>query len=131
MSMEAILIIPAFLLFLALIAAIGRTALIRDDLQAAAVSSSRGVSLQSTAQKGEQVGRQVVHEHLLSTHYSCQRLIIEIDATALNLPAGRHGEVSVTLTCSVPLGDLGVPGLPGFVTLKESFTTPIDPYTLR
>ena len=41
------------------------------------------------------------------------------------------GSVSATITCAVPLADLGVPGLPGQVSLTESFSTVIDTYANR
>ena len=38
------------------------------------------------------------------------------------------GDVSVTVTCSVDLSDLGVPGLPGQANISVTQVAPIDPY---
>jgi Flp pilus assembly protein TadG len=38
------------------------------------------------------------------------------------------GYVRVTVTCSVALSDLSVPGVPGSTTISESSTAPVDPY---
>jgi hypothetical protein len=39
--------------------------------------------------------------------------------------------VSATVTCTVSLSDLLVPGLPGSRTLTATFTSPLDPFRER
>jgi len=54
----------------------------------------------------------------------CVRVVVQTDTTHFN-PGGK---VSVTVTCTVDLSDLGAPGLPGRSTVTVSQTAPIDPY---
>ena len=129
--MEAVLIIPAFLLFLALIAAIGRTASTQADIHAAAVEGARIASLATGSTAGTTTAHSAAQAHLTREGVTCLALDIVVDAAALDLPPGYPGTVSVTITCVVPLSDLGVPGLPGQITLRDHFTTPIDPYSLH
>ena len=128
-SVEAVMIIPAFLLFLALIAAIGRTAVIREDLHSTAVNASRVASQQTSALEGERAARKVIADQLSGG--TCRTLDISLNTAALDYAPGRPGSVSVTISCVVGLSDLSVPGLPGQIRLTETFTTPIDTYTDR
>jgi len=130
-SIEAVLIIPAFLLFLALVMAVGRTAAAQADVHAAVVEGSRVASLAKTAAAGETAGRAAIEAHLHREGIRCTRLTVTVDAAALDQPPGDPGQVTATITCVVPLADLAVPGLPGTMTISESFTTQIDTYTDR
>jgi len=129
MSIEAVLIIPAFLVFLALIVAIGRTAAVREDLHSSVVAGARIASLQTSSAAGEVEARAAIENHLREEGVACVSIDISINSYALDLPPGQSGEVSATITCTVPLADLSVPGLPGQIHLSETFSTPIDPYS--
>ena len=129
MSIEAVLIIPAFLLFLALIAAIGRTAALTEDLHASVVAGARIASLAPSSTVGDSSARTAIKDHLDEEGVKCTDIDISINSQALDLLPGQPGEVSATVTCTVPLSDLSVPGLPGQIRLTETFSTPIDPYS--
>jgi len=131
MSIEAVLIIPAFLVFLALIAAIGRTAAVQEDLHASIVAGARIASLAPSSSAGETQARTAIENHLAEEGVKCTYIDISINSHALDLPPGQPGEVTATITCTVPLSDLSVPGLPGQIRLTDTFSTPIDPYTPR
>ena len=130
-SIEAVMIIPAFLLFLALIAAVGRTAGAQADIHAAAVEGARITSLASTAAAGDKAAQKAIKAHLTKDKVTCQPLTISINSQALDKPVGQAGTVSATITCVITLSDLAVPGLPGTITLTDSYAVPIDPYALR
>lgn len=129
MSIEAVLIIPVFLVFLALIAAIGRTAAVQEDLHASIVAAVRIASLQPSSIAGEDAARTAIENHLADEGVRCISSDISINTYALDLPPGQPGEVWATITCMVPLSDLSVPGLPGQIRLTDTFSTPIDPYS--
>ena len=129
MSIEAVLIIPAFLLFLALIAAIGRTAAVREDIHASVVDGARIASLAPSSTEGDSSARTAIKNHLKAEGVKCTNIDISINSQALDLPPGQPGEVSATVTCTVRLSDLSVPGLPGQIRLTETFATTIDPYS--
>jgi Flp pilus assembly protein TadG len=50
-------------------------------------------------------------------------------AVVTNVAAFRPGGwVTVTVTCTVDLSDLSLPGIPGSTKITESSTAPVDPY---
>jgi Flp pilus assembly protein TadG len=130
-SIEAVLIVPAFLLFLLLVLAIGRTVAAQADVHAAVVQAARVVSLQDNAEAGQAAGQQAIQDSLTTNKVICQSIDITIESTALDLPPGEPGQVSAAVTCLVALADLSVPGLPGQVAITEDFTTPINTYESR
>lgn len=129
-SIEAVLVIPAFLLFLALIGAFARTVDVRHDIHAATVQAAR-TAAQETSYLAESSATQAFTAHLARDQVACLELEITIDATDLNLAPGQPGAVTVTARCVITLSDLAVPGLPGQVTITDQFTTSINPYTNR
>ncbi|MDR2974866.1 MAG: pilus assembly protein [Propionibacteriaceae bacterium] len=128
-SLEAIIIIPAFLLFLTLIIGIARVAIAQADLHAAAVQATRTAATAPDPATGDTAARQAISTFLTSESSPCVAPVIETDTAALALPPGQPGQVRVTVTCPVPLSDLMLPGLPGQVTLSGAFSTPIDAYS--
>ena len=131
MSIEAVLIIPAFLLFLAMVSAIGRTALIQGDLHAAVVYGARVAAMATTPEEGRVAGLAAIKEHLNREDVSCLSVKMDVDASAVGLAPGQFGSVSATVSCVVPLEDLAIPGLPGQVTIETTFSTAINGYTNR
>ncbi len=128
MSVEAVLVIPAFLVFLALLTAVARQAIVQADVHAAAVEAARTAVQEADSASGETLARAAVDAHLTREGVACLDLTTTVDATALDLPPGQAGEVAVAITCLVPLADLGVPGLPGQIEVTGRFSTPIDAY---
>lgn len=129
-SIEAVLVIPAFLLFLALIAAIGRTVDVRMDVHSATVQAARTAARESS-RLAEGAANTAFTGHLAREGLSCLDLEIVVDANALSQAPGQPGTVTVSATCTISLADLAVPGLPGQITITDSFSTSINPYTNR
>ncbi|MCL2784433.1 MAG: hypothetical protein FWD55_03150 [Propionibacteriaceae bacterium] len=130
-SIEAVLIIPALLLFLALLLAIGRTAVVRADLHAAVVTGTRFAAMETSSSRGEAAAIQAIEDHLAREGVRCITVNLTVNTSALDLPPGQAGAVSATATCVVSLADLMAPGLPGSIRISTSFTTSIDPYINR
>ncbi|MDR0488690.1 MAG: hypothetical protein LBG99_04700 [Propionibacteriaceae bacterium] len=131
MSIEAVLVIPVFLLFLALLAGIGRTAMVGQDVHAAVVSATRVAAQYPSARSADIVAHEVIASHLNDNRTPCRSVGVTSNTAALDFGVGRGGTVSVALTCTVSLSDLAIPGLPGEVRITESFSTHIDPYKRR
>jgi len=129
-SIEAVLIIPAFLLFLFLIAAIGRTADVRMDIHSATVQAAR-TAARETSYLAENAAQAAFTNHLAREGLTCQNLRIEIDVNALSLAPGQPGYITVSAQCTISLSDLAVPGLPGQITITDQYRTAINPYTER
>lgn len=54
----------------------------------------------------------------------CARMSVSTDVSDFH----PGGSVTVTVTCSVDLSDLSVPGIPGSTSIHVSTTAPVDPY---
>ena len=91
MSIEAVLIIPAFLVFLALIAAIGRTAAVQEDLHASVVAGARIASLAPSSSVGETQARTAIENHLADEGVKCTYIDISINSHAVDPPPGQPG----------------------------------------
>jgi Flp pilus assembly protein TadG len=131
MSMEAVLIIPAFLLFLLALAAVATVSGVRQDVHSAAVQAARVASLESSAQAGVAAGREAATVYLAHEATPCQEKAVEVWATALNLPSGQSGSVTARVTCVVSLAQFTGIGLPGQIQVQEEFTSQIDAYVPR
>jgi len=131
LSIEAVLIIPAFLLFLVLVAAIGRVAVAHQQVHAAVLAAARTASQAADAVAGQAAGSAAAQASLDLVGPTCRSLTVELDTAALRLPPGQSGLVTARITCVVSLGDLILPGLPGQVTVSESFGASTDPYVNR
>ena len=59
------------------------------------------------------------------------RPVVTVDTSGFGVPVGQPATVSATVTCTVSLSDLLVPGLPGSRTLTATFTSPLDPFRER
>jgi hypothetical protein len=130
-SIEAVIIIPAFLLFLVLLVGIGRVSAAQADVQAAAVEGARIASLSATAPLAERAATAAMTARLNADHPYCVDPTIVVDAADLALAPGESGQVSVHISCQVRLGDLVGVGFGGTLTLTGDFATPLDPYSLR
>ncbi|MDQ7991446.1 MAG: hypothetical protein REI45_02085, partial [Propionicimonas sp.] len=76
----------------------------------------------------------LLHRTLLSD--TCQanargRYSDDVDARSLASPPGTPAGVSVSVGCTVPLGDVIVPGWPGELLLRADATSVVDSYRGR
>ena len=55
----------------------------------------------------------------------------EQNGTGFAIQAGTAATVSATVSCTVPLSDLALPGLPGSHTITATFDSPLDVYRQR
>lgn len=130
-SAEFVILAPLFGIILGLLIAGGRLGLADINAQGAASAAARAASLAATATAAQGEARAAAQSQLASAGISCAPLDIAVDAGGLNTEIGEAGTVSVQVTCTVPLGDLLVPGLPGTRTIAASASSPIDPYKER
>ena len=56
---------------------------------------------------------------------------VAVDTTGFVAPVGTDGTVTVTITCTVTIADLAIPGLPGTHTMTGTAASPIDRYRSR
>lgn len=125
-----ILIAPTIGLILMAIFGAGRLAEAQTAVETAAGSAVREVTLATTPGNGAAAAREVVASTLSQRGITCPPTVT-VDAGALLNAPGVGGEATVTVQCSVQLGDLMVPGLPGTIQIERQVSSPVDTYRDR
>lgn len=118
MAVEVVILTPLLVAFFLLVVAFGRFVAVRGDVEAAARDAVRAASLERTAGDAQAAANAAVTSVLPS---GCQGV-----ALSGGFVAG--GTITARVTCAVPFGDLGLPGLPGAVTVVGTSAAPIDVY---
>ncbi|WP_233359080.1 TadE/TadG family type IV pilus assembly protein [Thermomonospora amylolytica] len=127
LSLELVLLTPVFVMFLMLLAAAGRVVDAKSQIDGAARDAARAASIARSAGDAEAyAGRAAARS--LAGHHWCRGGPQVVTDTGQWGPGGR---VTVTVTCTVDLGDLAFLGLPGSRTFTGDAVAPIDTYTYR
>ena len=61
----------------------------------------------------------------------CDRWSVDVDARGLTSPVGTQAWVTATVSCTVPLSDVLVPGWPGAVDVRAEASAVMDRYRGR
>lgn len=130
-AIEAIIGVTAFGLFIGLIVAGGRVAMARQAVETAANDAARAASIARSSSEASSDASEAARGSLDAQGVSCTTTTIQVDTAGFAAPVGTAGEVRATVTCTVRLSDLAVPGVPGSRTITESVTSPIDAYRER
>ena len=131
--LELVILAPVVLLLICLVIAAGRTSVAKGSVLAAAREAARQASIARTPEQASSAAISTATAELASEGLSCSpapTLTPDVDL-AFAAPAGQPASVSVTVSCTVPLSDLLLPGMPGQQTFSESFSSPLDPYRGR
>jgi Flp pilus assembly protein TadG len=120
MAVEVVLMTPVLVAFLLLVISFGRYVAVRGDVESAARDAVRAASLERSSSSAVQAARTTAAASLVG-HARCASAMLSGSFSA-------GGTVTATLTCSVPLSDLGLLGLPGSVSVKASSSAPLDLY---
>ncbi|MDR1808773.1 MAG: pilus assembly protein [Propionibacteriaceae bacterium] len=129
-TLEAAIVVPALLLFLALMIVAGRVALARDTVNQAAWDAARAASLARTAGAAWADAATAAEAALRNHHLACDPAVA-VDTSQFARPVGQAAEVTVTLTCAVAVADLSLPGVPGTLTVTVTAASPLDTYRER
>lgn len=129
-TLELVVLAPALLALLLLVVASGRVALARGQVDGAARDAARAASLQRSWSTAEAAARDMAAASLAAQHVNCGPMTVRVAGT-FTAPAGTPAAVQVTVGCTVPLGDIALPGLPGAKTLTANYTTVLDTYRGR
>jgi hypothetical protein len=116
----AVFVVPTLVLLTVFVVFCGRTASAAIDVHAAAAAGARAAADATTPAGAVRAASDAVAASLAGTSWTCTPTV---DTGALR----PGGQVSVEVTCGVPLSDLGLPGV-GARTVRASSTEPIDRY---
>ncbi len=129
-ALELVILTPIVMFLIGLVIAAGRTSVAQGSVNAAAREAARQASIAPNAASARQVASSTARAALRGDGLQCQP-VVAVDLSGFAVPVGLPARVSATVTCTEPLADLLVPGVPGSRTLRATFTSPLDPYRSR
>ena len=130
-TIEAVIVAPAFLLFVGLIIGAGRVTLAHQSVEAAAAEAARTASVARTASQARADATSSAQHTLANQSLHCAALTVTVDTTGFSTPVGTPARVTATVVCVINLADLSVPGMPGTLRVEASVGSPLDTYRGR
>lgn len=131
-SIEAAIVIPPLILLVLLFIAGARLSMAGQKTDAAAQSAARAASLARSPGDGAAQAQAAARDALAGQDQVCSRTDVRADTSGLAVPVGQVSAVTVTVSCTVPVGDLILIGNgPGIRTVTSSFTSVVDAYRGR
>ena len=130
-ALEAVIGVPAFMLFVGLIIFAGRVAIARQAVESAAAAAARSASIARTQPQAREDATATAAGSLREQDVNCTSQRVTVDTTGFASPVGTPASVTATVTCEVDLADLAVPGVPGTRAVTATMSLPIDTYRER
>jgi Flp pilus assembly protein TadG len=131
LSVELAILLPAFIVLILLAIAYGRDTIAQSAVDLAAHDAAREASLSRNAVDAQTAATTSAQTTLGSSSTSCAAMTVTVDTSQFAIPVGQPATVSVTVTCTVSLADLALPGMPGSHVLTSTFSSPLDVYRGR
>lgn len=129
-ALELVMLAPIIVFLIGFVIAAGRTTVADGAVAAAARDAARQASIALNASQAQSDADSSARAALNGDGLRCNPTV-SLNLSGFNVPPGQPAQVSATVTCTVPLSDLLVPGVPGSRTLHATFTSPLDPYRTR
>lgn len=130
-SLQALILTPLLLLMLGAVFVIGRTVVAESAVEQAASSAARTASLARSAPQARAAAGDEARARLTQQDLDCAGVAVDVDTSGYALPTGTPATVTVTVSCTVALADLSVPGVPGSTIRRAQATSPLDTYRER
>ncbi len=128
-AVETVLLVPALMMLVGLVVGGARIWTARASVDEAAHRAARTATAVSDVRTSARFAEESGRANL--TDLPCRSSSVSVDVAALHRPPGTPGTVRATVACTVALGDLVVPGLPGELTLQGSAASVVDRYRGR
>ena len=122
MSLEMVLLTPALVASILMIAAGARYVDARGQTSSAAFAAARAASLTSNHTEAVAAGRAAATRSLAERGQACAHLTVRIDADDFS----PGGQLRATVTCLADLSDLTGLGFPGTKTFTATAVVPIE-----
>jgi Flp pilus assembly protein TadG len=129
-ALELVVLAPVLLGLIALVIAAGRTTIAQGAVNAAAEDAARQASISLTPAAAQAAAQASARAALRDDGLACVPVVVT-DTSEFGISPGLPANVAATVTCTVPLADLALPGLPGSVHLQALFISPLDIYRSR
>jgi Flp pilus assembly protein TadG len=129
-TLETVVVAPALLLFILLLALGGRTALAKTAVTDAAWEAARAASIARTPARARSEASAAALAYLRQQDLHCQTLNVAVDTSGFSIPVGQPASVRVTVSCPLDLSGVSLPGLSSRTLTAES-SSPLDTYRER
>lgn len=129
-AIELVLLVPALMLLLLFAVAGGRVAIAHGSVQQAAADAARAASIARTAGAAQTTAVAAARATLSNQGLTCASMTVTLDTSGFATPVGTPASVAATVTCTVELSELGLPGLPDRV-VSATVTSPLDVFRGR
>jgi hypothetical protein len=131
-ALELLAIAPVILMLIGFLIAAGRTSIAQGAVDAAARAAARQASVAPSLGAAQQAAYSGAAAALRADGLDCQPIVrLPNIRLAFDSVPGRPAQVHAKVVCVVRLSDLVVPGVPGSISLKSTFTSPFDPFRSR
>jgi len=128
-TVELAVLGPVLIMVLLTIVGVGRVAVAKQVVQAAAGQAARAASIARTQDTAQADALSAAQATLNGQSLHCKTTTVTVDTSQLSKQVGDRADVSVTVTCVVDLGDVsGLAPLPGSLTVTKTDASPIDTY---
>ncbi|HSR85590.1 MAG TPA: TadE/TadG family type IV pilus assembly protein [Streptosporangiaceae bacterium] len=129
-ALELVILAPVLLCLLGLVIAAGRTTIAQGAVDAAARDAARQASISLTPAAAQAAAQSSALAALRSDGLGCRPVVV-VDTSQFKTEPGHLALVTATVSCTVALASLAVPGLPGNARLQATFTSQLDTYRSR
>jgi Flp pilus assembly protein TadG len=130
-SLELVVLTPALVGLLGLLILAGRVAVAGNSVEQAADEAARSASIARRVAGARAAAEQGARRALAQQDLRCSRVTVALDTSGFTVPVGAPARVRATLTCTVDLSDLALPGFPGERTVTATAVSPLDTYRER
>lgn len=121
-ALEATLLLPLAVVVLGFLVVAGRLSTTRADVTAAAGDAARAASMAEGPAGAHAAALDAARRSLGDQQVTCGSLLVVVD-TVRFVPGG---EVAATVTCSVALADVAIPGVGGHRDVSSTSVEVID-----
>jgi len=121
---ELVVLTPVVFLIALCILVFGRVSEARQMVTESARAGAQAASVMPNAQSAQSAAIDSAVVGTSGRTHACAHAHVVTDVSRY-YPGG---DVRVTVTCTVALSDLSVPGVPGSTSISESSSAPVDPY---
>ena len=129
-AIELVLLVPALMLLLLFAVAGGRVAIAHGSVQQAAADAARAESIARTAGSAQTSAVTAARATLANQGLTCASMTVTLDTSGFAKPVGTPANVAATVSCTVELSELALPGLPDRV-VSATVTSPLDVFRGR
>ena len=130
-TLELTILTPAILLLLGLVVVAGRIEIANQAIDGASQAAAREASLARTPQAARAAATRAATENLAAHNLHCTGVTVSVDTAGFAVAVGTPAQVTARVTCTLDLGDLSVPGVPGSRSLTSQSVSVLDTYRAR